>query len=87
MPNQSSGRAIIGILFVVLFVLHHDFWFWSDKRLVFGFLPIGLAYHALFSIAAACLWFTALKIAWPSDLEAWADTPEQNHDNAGDAQP
>lgn len=71
--KPSPGRTVILIGFVVLFVLHHDFWFWDDRRLVFGFLPIGLAYHALFSVAAASLWFTALKLAWPDELEAWAD--------------
>ena len=25
----------------VLFVLHYDFWFWSDGTLLFGFVPIG----------------------------------------------
>ena len=71
--KPSSGRTMILIGFVVLFVLHHDFWFWDNRTLVFGFLPIGLAYHALFSIAAAGLWFAALKLAWPDELEAWAD--------------
>lgn len=71
--SRSPGRILILILFVVMFVLHHDFWFWDDRRLVFGFMPIGLAYHAGFSIAAACLWFAALKLAWPDELEAWAD--------------
>jgi hypothetical protein len=30
--------------------LHQDSWNWKDKTLVFGFLPIGLAYHAGFTI-------------------------------------
>ena len=40
------------VVFVALLILHHDWWFWTDGRLVFGFLPIGLAYHMLISIAA-----------------------------------
>lgn len=63
------------ITFVVLFVLHQDFWNWSDTTLVFGFLPIGLAYHAGFSIAAALFWFLVSKFAWPHAIEKWADEP------------
>ena len=60
-------------LVVLLAILHQDVWLWENRTLVFGFLPIGLAYHAGFSIAAACVWALALKFAWPDELEAWAD--------------
>ncbi|MGB1123650.1 MAG: DUF3311 domain-containing protein [Phycisphaeraceae bacterium] len=66
----------IWIIFVVLFFLHQDVWFWDDQSLVLGFMPIGLAYHAGFSIAAALLWASAVKWAWPSDVEAWAEGDE-----------
>ena len=66
----------IRIIFVVLFFLHQDVWFWDDQSLVLGFMPIGLAYHAGFSIAAALLWASAVKWAWPSDVEAWAEGDE-----------
>jgi hypothetical protein len=64
---------VIGALVVVLGLLHQDFWFWSDSTLVFGFLPVGLFYHALYSIAAGCLWAAAVKWAWPSEVEAFAE--------------
>jgi len=67
------NSKVIWIIFVCLFILHQDVWFWDDKRLVFGFMPVGLAYHASFSLAAALLWASAVKFAWPSDIEAWAD--------------
>jgi hypothetical protein len=57
------------ILFVLLMVLHHDWWLWSDGRLVFGFLPIGLGYHMLVSVAAAALWGWAAWNAWPPELD------------------
>ncbi len=39
-------RVTIGLL-VLLAVLHQDFWWWDDGHtLVFGFMPVGLAYHA-----------------------------------------
>ena len=39
-----------------LYALHQDFWFWRAARpLVFGFMPIGLFYHAAFTAACAGL--------------------------------
>ena len=67
------GRTLIVIGFVALFVLHQDFWNWDNRELVFGFLPAGLAYHALFSVAAALLWVAAVKWAWPQTIEDWGD--------------
>ncbi len=72
------GKKIIWIGCIVLFVLHQDVWLWDDPGLVFGFMPKGLAYHATFSIAAACLWACALKFAWPHELEKWADEVEES---------
>jgi hypothetical protein len=57
---------------IALALLHHDFWYWNDRRLVFGWLPIGLAYHASFSLAAAAVWALVSKFAWPERIEAWA---------------
>ena len=36
-------RSLVWILALVLAVLHYDFWYWDDRSLVFGFVPIGLA--------------------------------------------
>jgi hypothetical protein len=65
--------VILWILFIALFVLHQDYWLWNDRTLVLGFLPVGLAYHALYSIAAALLWAFAVRFAWPAHLEALAE--------------
>ncbi|MGB6045566.1 MAG: DUF3311 domain-containing protein [Pirellulales bacterium] len=75
--SSSGGRNLIIILVVVMAILHQDFWFWDDATLVFGFMPIGLAYHAFYSIAAACLWALAIKIAWPHHLEALAEETDE----------
>ena len=61
------------LVFIVLAVLHQDFWNWDRADLVFGFLPIGLAYHAAYSLVAACFWAVVIKFAWPEDLEKWAE--------------
>jgi hypothetical protein len=66
-------------------LLHHDFWYWNDSRLVFGFLPAGMAYHVVFSIAASLLWLSALLFAWPEELEEWA-TGRSSGEEQGPAQ-
>lgn len=71
---MSSKIAIA--VFVVLVVLHHDFWNWDNKNLWFGFIPAGLAYHALFSVAAAVFWVLVNRYAWPHETEAWAERGE-----------
>jgi hypothetical protein len=67
------GKTAVWSLFVILFFLHQDFWWWEDSGLVFGFMPIGLAYHAAFSIACAFLGWLAIRFAWPHDLEKFAE--------------
>ena len=58
------------LLVVVLYLLHQDFWFWRQARpLVFGFLPIGLFYHAAFTVATALVMAVLVKLLWPSALD------------------
>lgn len=55
---------------VTLYLLHQDIWWWRDARpLIAGFLPIGLAYHAGYCVAAALLLWGLTRFAWPSHLE------------------
>ncbi len=72
-PTSTAGRKLVIILAVALAILHQDFWLWDRQTLVLGFLPIGLAYHATYSVVAACLWALAIKIAWPHHLEVVAE--------------
>jgi len=53
-------RIVFCIALLSLIILHHDWWFWNDGRLLFGFLPIGLGYHALISLAAGGFWAWAV---------------------------
>ena len=63
-------RAVAVAAVVLLYVLHQDFWFWREARpLVFGFLPIGLFYHAVFTLASSAALWLLVKCAWPSHLE------------------
>jgi hypothetical protein len=54
---MKAGKAfLLTILILAVYFLHQDFWNWKKAEpLVFGFLPIGLAYHAGYSILAAIL--------------------------------
>ncbi|TWT87775.1 DUF3311 domain-containing protein [Neorhodopirellula pilleata] len=65
--RSSLGPWAIVFLVVLLLVLHQDNWFWLDGRLVFGFIPIGLFWHACISIGASLTWFLATRFAWPLD--------------------
>ena len=71
--TSSKGRWLVWLLVLALFILHQDCWFWDDRTLVFGFMPIGLFYHAVFSVAAAVTWALAVNLSWPDQIEAWAD--------------
>lgn len=63
-------KKLVYALIVLLAVLHQDFWWWDNiEPLVFGFIPIGLAYHALVSILAAVLWALAIRYCWPKHLD------------------
>jgi len=61
-------RSLLLIVFVLL-ILHQDNWLWTNNYLVFGFMPIGLFYHACISLAAGGVWFWATRSCWPTGLE------------------
>ena len=67
---MKPRRLLLTLAVVALYALHQDIWFWRTARpLVFGFMPIGLFYHACFSVAAALLLAALVKWAWPAHLE------------------
>jgi hypothetical protein len=70
---SSMRKRAVYLLLVVLVILHQDFWLWDNAALVFGFLPAGLAYHSVYSLATAGVLYLALKYAWPADVEAFAE--------------
>ena len=67
-------RWILTLAVAAFYVLHQDVWFWDTARpLVFGFLPIGLFYHAAYSVAVAVLMVLLIRYAWPAGLEREAE--------------
>ena len=82
----TTGALLLWGAVILLAVLHQDCWNWDDRRLIFGFMPITLLYHALYSLSAATVWAIALKVVWPSHLEEWAeqtDAPAASVDGEG----
>ena len=70
---------LLSFLVLAVYVLHQDFWNWNRAEpLIFGFLPIGLAYHAAYSVLASILMAVLVKYAWPAHLEnIQAKAPEE----------
>jgi Protein of unknown function (DUF3311). len=67
---KSLKTWVLTLLVIAVYLVHQDFWNWNKAEpLVFGFLPIGLAYHAGYSILAAILMAVLVKFAWPQHLE------------------
>ena len=75
-------RILLVAAVVALYVLHQDIWFWRSSYLVFGFIPIGLFYHGLFSVAAALLMWLLVTFAWPSHLEQEVEEAEHEEGRA-----
>ena len=62
--------CLLTALVAVIYVLHQDFWNWKQAEpFIFGFLPIGLAYQAGYSILAAAMMAVLVWAAWPKHLE------------------
>ena len=68
MSLKAIGLVVVVVL---LYVLHQDVWFWRTARpLVFGFLPIGLAYHGAYCLATTLLMWVLTRVAWPHHLDS-----------------
>lgn len=84
-------RALLAIMIGALYVLHQDFWFWRTATpLAFGFIPVGLFYHACYTVVVALAFGLLVKLAWPSHLEESSVDfslrevpPNKANDNAG----
>ena len=64
-------KTLLVLMVCAVYVLHQDFWNWKTAEpLVLGLLPIGLAYHAGYSILAAIMMAVLVKFAWPAHLES-----------------
>jgi hypothetical protein len=69
-------KWLLVLLVLTVYLLHQDCWNWKKTEpLVFGFLPIGLAYHVGYSVLAAFMMALLVRFAWPKELDdmEWED--------------
>jgi hypothetical protein len=67
--NKIIATAII----IVLYALHQDLWLWRQARpLVFGVLPVGLAYHVGYALVTSLALWLLVRLAWPANLDPHA---------------
>ena len=60
----------MALVIALVYVAHQDFWVWRSARpLVFGFLPIGLAYHAAYTLGVSVLMLHLVRAHWPTHLD------------------
>ena len=63
-------RVLLVLLVLAVYALHQDVWLWTARRpLLVGFLPPGLAYHALYTLGCSVLMALLCAVAWPRGLD------------------
>jgi len=63
-------NALAAALVAVFYVLHQDTWFWREARpFIFGFLPVGLFYHAAYTVGCTLLLWLLVRTTWPGHLD------------------
>jgi hypothetical protein len=63
-------KLLVFLFILAVYLAHQDSWNWTKADpLVFGFLPIGLAYQAGYSILAAAMMAVLVALVWPKELE------------------
>jgi membrane protein implicated in regulation of membrane protease activity len=68
------------LMVAALYALHQDFWFWREARpLVFGFMPIGLFYHAAYTAIIAVVLAWLVRAYWPAHLDEDAGSRREKH--------
>jgi len=61
-------RVLLVLMVLAVYCLHQDVWNWKNAELI-SILPVGLAYHAGFSVLCAVMMFVLVATAWPEHLE------------------
>lgn len=63
-------RLLLTLVVIALYISHQDIWNWRKVYpMAFGFVPIGLFYHACFTVACALVMWMLVTYAWPAHLE------------------
>jgi hypothetical protein len=76
-------RKLVYLAVPVLYLLHQDWWNWDNRNLIpVLHLPVGLAYHVGYCVAASALMFCLVRYAWPAHLELEAHEMAPQKDGA-----
>ena len=63
-------RSLAVLIVAAAYALHQDVWFWREARpLVFGVLPVGLFYHAAYTVATSVVLWVLVRWLWPAELD------------------
>ena len=65
--SDTHVRYLAVLAIVTLVVLHQDWWNWSAVRPFVLGLPVGLWYHAMYTLAAAGLMALLVRYFWPEE--------------------
>lgn len=77
-PRKPWAIPVLVVAFLGVLVMRHDFWQWrTAEPLLLGFLPVGLWWQALVSVAASLFMWLCVTLAWPGHLEVEAIEFEQ----------
>ena len=81
-------RFALALLVATVYVLHQDFWFWRQAQpLLFGFVPVGLSYHVLYTLAVSFTMWLLVRYTWPSHLEPDGGATDSVHPEDGGGDP
>ena len=72
-----GGAKLAWGLVLLVTLLRFDLWNWDSTDVVFGLMPVGLAWQAGISLAAAAAWALMMRIGWPAEVEDWAAQPSK----------
>jgi hypothetical protein len=73
---KTKKTLSVGAL-LIFYLAHQDFWNWrTAEPVVFRLFPIGLFYHACYTLAAAALMWLLVRLAWPAHLEEEVEHPK-----------
>ena len=63
--NRNRWQWLLFLIISIFYVLHNDYWLWSNPRLIIG-LPISLVYHIGYCLMSSLLMILLVKFAWPN---------------------
>jgi len=64
------ARVRAACVVCLLYVLHQDFWWWTDARpILFGIFPVGLSYHVAYTLVTVVVLWWLVGRFWPANLD------------------